>query len=157
MGTSRPGQLIAAAGGALLIVSLFLPWASADGSDASGWELLTMTDVFFLIAGATAILAAITGGRFGLFRTDMSLNAATDLLGVVSTLLLGWFLLFDFPEGADPEIGAYVALISAIAVMGGAGDYSSLRGAPAFPPIGSEEQSRASSQTSWRGKNQILR
>jgi hypothetical protein len=137
--TPGPGQLIAGAGGALLIVSLFLPWASADGSDASGWELLTMSDVLFLIVGATAILAAITGGHFGLFRRDLSLNGATDWLGVVSTLLLGWFLLFDFPEGADPEIGVYVALISAIMVMGGAGDYSSLRGAPAFPRLGSHE------------------
>ena len=63
-----PGQLIAGAGGALLIVSLFLPWADAGGASRSGWELWTMADVFFLIAGLCAIAAAFTGGRFGLFR-----------------------------------------------------------------------------------------
>lgn len=132
---SKPGlgQLIAGAGGALLIVSLFLPWADIEGVNRSGWELWTMADVFFLIAGIAALSAAVTGGRIGLFRPDLSLNGATDLLGVVSTILLTWLLIFDFPEGAGREIGVFLALIAAIAIMGGAGDYRVLRGASAFP------------------------
>lgn len=126
---SKPGigQLIAGAGGVLLIASLFLPWADVEGVSQSGWEFSTMADVFFLIAGLVAIGAAITGGRISFFRPDLSLNAATDLLGVVATVLLAWLLLFDFPANADPEMGAYLALIAAIAIMGGAGDYSVLR------------------------------
>lgn len=126
---SKPGigQLIAGAGGVLLIISLVLPWADAQDVSQSGWEFSTMTDVFFLIAGLVAIGAAITGGRLGVFRPDLSLNGATDLLGVVSTLLLAWLLIFDFPAGADPDTGAFLALIAAIAIMGGAGDYSVLR------------------------------
>jgi hypothetical protein len=136
MSTSKrgPGQLIAGAGGVLLIVSLFLPWAGAGGVDRTGWELWTMADVFLLIVGLFAIAAAITGGHIGLFRPDMSLNGATDLLGVVSTLLMLWLIVFDFPEGAGREIGAFLALIGAAVVAGGAGDYSTLRGAPMFPP-----------------------
>jgi hypothetical protein len=132
---SKPGlgQLIAGAGGALLIVSLFLPWADIEGVNRSGWELWTMADVFFLIAGVTALSAAVTGGRIGLFRPDLSLNGATDLLGVVSTVLLTWLIVFDFPEGASREIGVFLALIAAIAIMGGAGDYRVLRGGSAFP------------------------
>lgn len=126
---SKPGigQLIAGAGGVLLIVSLFLPWADVQGASRSGWEFSTMADLFFLIAGLVAIGAAITGGRVGFFRPDLSLNAATDLLGVVATLLLAWLLVFDFPAGADPDIGAFLALIAAVAIAGGAGDYSVLR------------------------------
>jgi len=129
---SKPGigQLIAGAGGVLLIVSLFLPWADVQGISQSGWEFSTMTDVFFLIAGVVAIGAAITGGRIGFFRPDLSLNAATDLLGVVATVLLTWLIVFDFPKGASREIGVYLALIAAIAIMGGAGDYSVLRRGP---------------------------
>jgi hypothetical protein len=129
---SKPGlgQLIAGAGGALLIASLFLPWADIAGVERSGWELWTMADVFLLIAGLTALAALATGGRAGLFRPDMSLNAATDLLGVVSTILLTWLVAFDFPEGADREIGVFLALAAAIAIMGGAGDYSVLRRRP---------------------------
>ena len=141
---SGPGPLIAGAGGALLIVSLFLPWADAGGVNPSGWELWTMADVFFLIVGAVAILAAITGGRFGVFRPDLSLIGATDLLGVVSMALIGWLILFDFPEGASREIGIFLALIGAITVAFGAADYRVLRsGAPMFPRTSQDDRQPA--------------
>jgi hypothetical protein len=130
---SRRGQLIAGVAGALLIVSLFLPWADTGGVSRNGWELWTMADVFFAIAAFFAITAAITGGRFGLFRPDLSVNGATDLLGVLATVLLAWLIIFDFPAGASREIGVYLALIAAMAIAGGAGDYRTLRGAPLFP------------------------
>jgi hypothetical protein len=138
MSQSAFGRLVAAAGGVLLIGSLFLPWAEIEGVSRTGWELWTMADVFFLIVGAVAIGAAITGGRFGLFRPDLSLNGATDILGIVATILIGWLLLFDFPEGASREIGAFLALIAAAAIAGGAGDYRVLRGGSLFPRTTSE-------------------
>jgi hypothetical protein len=70
-----------------------------------------------LIAGHVAIVAAITGGRVGFFRPDLSVNGATDL-GLVATTLIGWLIIFDFP----------------------AGDYRTLRGAPLFPPIDGDER-----------------
>jgi hypothetical protein len=136
----RPERLIIGAGGVALIVSLFLPWAGAGDVDRSGFELWTMADVFLLIAGLVAIAAALTGGRFGLFRPDMSLNGAADLLGVIATILVAWLIIFDFPSGVSREVGVFLALISAMAVAGGAGDYSTLRGAPAFPRLDTEER-----------------
>jgi len=135
MTTSRPGpgQLVAGAGGVLLIVSLFLPWADAGDVNRNGWELLTMGDVLLLLVGLVAIMSAITGGHFGLFRPDMSLNGATDLLALVATILMGWLIIFDFPEGAGRELGVFLALIASMVVAGGAGDYGTLRGAPLFP------------------------
>src|SRR5688572_30793690 len=100
MSKPGPGQLIAGAGGVLLIISLFLPWADAQGTSRNGWELWTMADVFLLIAATMAIVALVTGGRIGLFRPDLSVNGAADLLGVVSTVLLTWLVFFDFPPGA---------------------------------------------------------
>jgi hypothetical protein len=95
-------------------------------------------DVFLLIVGLFAIGTALTGGRFGLFRPDLSLRGAADLLGVVATVLLAWLLIFDFPEEASREIGVFVALIGAMAVAGGADDYATLRGAPLFARTGPE-------------------
>lgn len=131
----KPGPLIAGAGGVLLIVSLFLPWAEKGDVSRSGWELLTMADVYFLIAGLFAITAAVTGGRIGVFRPDVTLIGATDLLSVVGTVLLAWFLAFDFPAGADRGIGAYLALVATLTIAGGAGDYGPLHGAPWFPRV----------------------
>lgn len=136
----RHAQLTTGAGGVLLIVSLFLPWASTEGGDRTGFELLTMADVFLLIVGLVAIGAALTRGRFGIFRPDLSVNGAADLLGVVATILLAWLILFDFPAGASRQIGVFLALVSTIAIAGGVGDYSPLRGAPLFPRIDGKER-----------------
>jgi hypothetical protein len=126
MTTVNPGfgRLLAGCGGALIIVSLFLPWADfPDGVSRNGWHVLTMSDVFFLIVGLFGIAAAVTGGRFGFFRPDVSLNGATDILGLTAAILLGWLILFDFPSGAGREAGAYLALIAATAIACGAGDF----------------------------------
>lgn len=134
------GQLITGAGGVLLIVSLFLPWAGAAEAERTGFELLTIADVFLLIVGLVAIGAALTWGRYGLFRPDLSLNAAADLLGVVATILVTYLILFNFPSGASREIGVFLTLVATIAIAGGAGDYSTLRGAPLFPRIDAGER-----------------
>jgi hypothetical protein len=137
---TSPGQLITGAGGVLLIVSLFLSWAAGGGADKTGFELFAIGDVFLLIVGLVAIAAALTWGRYGLFRPDMSLTGAADLLGVVGTILLAWLILLDFPAGASREIGAFLALVATIAIAGGAGDYSTLRGAPLFPRVDGDER-----------------
>jgi len=134
------GRLITGAGGTLLIVSLFLPWAGAGDTHQTGFELLTIGDVLLLIVGLVAIAAALTWERYGLFRPDLSMKGAADLLGVVTTILLTWLIIFDFPSGASRELGVFLALLAAVAIAGGVGDYSPLRGAPLFPRIDAEER-----------------
>lgn len=133
-------RLIVGAGGATLLVSLFLPWADAGGTTRSGWELWTGADVVLLLVAIVAVTAALSGGRIGLFRPDLSLNGAADLLGVVGTLLVVWLAFFDFPADASRGAGVFLALAGVVAVMGGAGDYRVLRGAPAFPRLREEER-----------------
>ncbi len=126
MSTINPGfgRLLAGCGGALLIGSLFMPWSeSAAGVSQSGWELLTVSDVLFLITGLFGIAAAITGGRFGFFRRDLSLNGATDILGLTAGTLLAWLIVFDWPSGASRQAGLYLALVAAAAIATGAGDF----------------------------------
>lgn len=132
---ARGGSLVAGAGGVLLISSLFLPWAEKRKVFLTGWELWTIADGFFLIAGLCAIAAALTGGRIGLFRPDLTLIAAADLLGLVAIVLLTWFLIFDFPAGADRAAGGFLALAAAVTITAGAGDYRPLLGAPWFPRV----------------------
>lgn len=126
MSTINPGfgRLLAGAGGVLLLVSLFLPWAdNSIGASRNGWELAATSDVLFVIVGVCGIAAAITGGGFGFFRPDVSLNGATDILGVAAAIVLGWLILFDFPSDASRAIGVYVALLGALAIACGAGDF----------------------------------
>ena len=125
MSTINPslGRLLAGVGGALLIASLFMPWSGDSGVTRTGWEAVSVSDVFFLITGVCGIAAAVTGGRFGFFRRDLSLNGMTDILGVIASILLAWLILFDFPSGANRQVGVYLALVAAAAIATGAGDF----------------------------------
>ena len=135
MSTINPGfgRLLAGCGGALLIGSLFMPWSeNAAGISQSGWEVLTVSDVLLLITGLFGLAAAITGGRFGFFRRDVSLNGATDIVSLVAAILLAWLILFDWPSGASREVGVFVALVAAVAITTGTGDF---RVTSLFPTI----------------------
>jgi hypothetical protein len=124
-------RAVTGAGGIILIASLFLPWAD----ERTGWEMWTMADLLFLVAGGFAVMAAVTGGAIGVFRPDVSLVGAADLLNVISTLLLVWLVAFDFPEGADREPGVFLALAAAGAIAAAVGDYRVFSGAPVFPKL----------------------
>jgi len=118
------GRLLAGCGGAVLIGSLFMPWSeSAAGVSRSGWEVLSVSEVLFLITGLFGLAAAITGGRFGFFRRDVSLNGATDILGLIAGILLAWLIVFDWPSGASRQAGVYLALVAAAAITTGTGDF----------------------------------
>jgi hypothetical protein len=104
-------------GGSLLAISLFVPWAG----DRDGWELLTSTDLLYATAAATALMTALTGGRFGVFRADVSLIGLTDMLNVISTTLLIVFLAVEAP--ADTGSGVYLALAGAVVAMFSVGEY----------------------------------
>jgi hypothetical protein len=117
--------------GAALIVAGFLPWANG----VSGWELTAGVAALTLVAGLAGMVVGATGGRIGVFRPDVSVRGAADLLGLASTLTVGCVLLFDLPDGTGAELGAYVALIAAAAIAVACGDYRVLRDAPVFPRI----------------------
>ena len=100
-----------------------MPWCDSVGVTHGGWQTLNAWDVFLVITGVSGLAAAVTGGRLGFFRPDLSLNGMTDIFGVVAGILIAWLILFDFPSGANRDVGLYLALAGAIAVMTGAGDF----------------------------------
>ena len=83
-----PGRPVTGAGGVLLIVSLFLPWAGAGGVDRTGFELLTTADVFLLIAGLGAAVPPPGGASSrSLWKTVSDLPCPPAL--TASALLVG--------------------------------------------------------------------
>jgi hypothetical protein len=135
------GRALAGLGGALLVASLFLPWSELHGQTQTGFETLAVWDLFVLITGVCGLVAALTGGRFGFFRADLSFNGMTDIFGVVLALLVGSLLLFEFPAAASREAGAYLALLGAVAVAAGAGDFRVKSLFPALPGPTAPERS----------------
>jgi hypothetical protein len=113
------GQVIAAGGGILLFIFLFLPWFGAPEADSlSGWEGQTTTDIYLLITAVVAVLAAVAGGG-AVGPPGMTMNGATALLGAVGTILLLWLVVIDFPDGADRKIGLFLSLLAVIAIAVG--------------------------------------
>lgn len=131
--TSMLRRLVAGVGGASLIVAPFLPWASVEGSNRSGWQLCSIPAALCVTVAAFAMITAVTGGRFGLCRPDVSLIGATDLLGVIGMVTLGWLVLVDFPQNASRQPGAILALVAVAVTAFAVADYRPLRGAPLFP------------------------
>lgn len=131
MGRLSGGQVIAAVGGIVLLVAMFLPWIGISGPslpaglpggvDTSSSENIwkgSSLDIYLLITGVVALLPAL------LALTDSAsefsfLSAATLLLGTVAVILVIAFLTVDFPDGADRKIGAYVGLGAAIVIAVG--------------------------------------
>ncbi|HEX7321765.1 MAG TPA: hypothetical protein VF299_02350 [Mycobacterium sp.] len=119
-------------GGALMIVALFLPWTDAR---ATGWDLWRVTFPLCVTVAVCALATAITGGKFGLMRPDVSIIGAADVFGVITTVTLALLLAYDCPEHACRQPGLILALISAAVVACASADYRPLRGAPWFARV----------------------
>ena len=123
------GKLVAAAGGIILIISLFLPWygvsgelanainqaAQAFGTHATtsinGWKSMDVGDIVMFLVGAAAIVPA----ALDIFDLELELPVSAGVVilagGVIS---LAWAIirLFD-KHGASAKLGLYAAIIGA--------------------------------------------
>jgi hypothetical protein len=113
----RPGELVEAIGGLGLLVAGFLPWYSAGGVDATAWQAFSVTD---LILAATAVMGMSVGACV-LFGLSVSYPVAGSSVatgfGAVAVVLIV-IRMIDPPGSGGPsvEIGAWIGLVSAIAI-----------------------------------------
>ncbi len=122
------GQIIAAIGGIVLLVAMFLPWIGISGPsvpsglpggvDTSTSENIwkgSSLDIYLLITAVAAILPALMA-LTGSAEEFSFVSAATLLLGAVAVILVAAFLTVDFPDGAERKIGAFIGLGAAIVI-----------------------------------------
>lgn len=133
------GRLVAAIGGIVLIISLFLNWYGADfdgiggefGAAAgqfaeslnvdtsfSGWQSLDFGDIVFFVIGVLAIAPA----AFDIFDLEIELPFDIGLValvgGGISVLWIIWRFI-DKPDGISVEFGLFVGLLGAALVAAG--------------------------------------
>jgi len=105
------GRAILLGGAVLLFISLFLRWYAPG---LNGWEVFEALDL------ALAALAA--GGAYLAWRAE--LVAPASVLGVpaAAVFIVGVQLVNDPPAaaGAHPAVGAWLAFIGALLMLGGA-------------------------------------
>ena len=139
-GRTSPAAIVAAIGGAVVIVSLFLDWVGVGGignvslppgaenlpgasaaidaaksaATQTGWEVNHGFDVYLLIVGIFAIVPAIvvlTGSDAEIPYFSAGVGFLLTVIGIVC-LLVAMFV--DFPNGADRKIGMWLALAALI-------------------------------------------
>jgi hypothetical protein len=115
------GPVLAALGGLLLLVSLFLDWYETDvsGERASAWNVFEVLDLV-LAASALAALTVFVG----LFARTLPLAPRSLLpVGTIAFVVAGSQLLNPPPvvgEDASVEAGAWLALAGSALMLAGA-------------------------------------
>jgi hypothetical protein len=126
MDTSRVsrGQIIAAAGGLVLIISLFLDWVSgvtlsigtaSISTSGNAWDVLSGMDILMALVGVAAIVIASATMMGAAIEAPVKLDYVLGLLGVGT---IGWTLGWDL-EIPNAGLGAWIGLLAAVAIAYG--------------------------------------
>ncbi|MEK6278103.1 MAG: hypothetical protein AABM29_08830 [Actinomycetota bacterium] len=104
----RSGDWLAGAGGALLLVALFLPWFG----EADAWRAFDVVDVILLIAALAGVGVAVFAAANAKTDVPITSSALTAPVGAIATLLV-LYRLIDPVGGLDREVGLYLGLLAA--------------------------------------------
>jgi hypothetical protein len=119
------GQMVAGAGGVLLIIALFLHWVSG----VSAWDGFSAMHIIMLLIGLAAVAWAVlpaTGSA-----TTMPPSAPGVLLGL-GVAVFGFALGFEFEIGGG--IGVWLAIVASAVIAYGAYAHGRRGVAPAAAP-----------------------
>jgi hypothetical protein len=117
----RAGEWIAAASGAALLVSLFLPWYGAGGEDATAWEAFAAIDVVLALVAASGVAVAPVTASQRVPAVPIAFAACVSLVALIG-LVLVLVRLANLPGGFDGrEWGLWLALVAAAALVAGGG------------------------------------
>jgi hypothetical protein len=115
----RAGEWIAALSGAVLLVSLFLPWYGAGAEDASGWEALAVLDVALALVAAFGVALLVITASQRVPAVPIALSTIVTLVGLIG-LVLVLIRLANLPGGFDGrELGVWLGLLGAIGIVAG--------------------------------------
>ena len=112
----RRGEPIAGLGGILLLVALFLPWASTE----SGWAVLTLVDVLLALLALLAILVPVSSLAASGPAQPIRVAVLASAFGWLGPVLVAYELI-----RGDLRYGAWVALAGALIAW--VGSWLSLR------------------------------
>ena len=103
--------LIAAGGGLLLFISLFLTWFF----EASAWETFDLVDIILALIGLIALGIGAMLATGNTTNLPSSPSAIVTTAGVIAFSIVAAFIL----EGEERGFGIFLALVGTIAVIVG--------------------------------------
>jgi hypothetical protein len=117
----RAGELMAAIGGVVLFVSLFLPWyrPTSGGPRLSAWDALAVNDVILALVAASALALLVVTAAQDVPAVPIAMNSLVTLFGLVG-LVLALVRVAWLPGGADGRAwGLWLGLAGATALVAG--------------------------------------
>ena len=116
------GQMIAAVGGVVLIIGVFLHWAGG----VSAWDGFSIVHILMLLIGIAAIAFAVLPAS----GVSVTMPAAAALIvAALGIAVFGWALGFEFEISG--EIGVWLAILGSLGIVWGAYEASRAPVAPA--------------------------
>jgi hypothetical protein len=104
-----------------MIVALFLPWYSANGHSQTAWQAMAFDDVILFVAALLAIGAAVVVAIPRLAGFSVAATSLALLPAAVGLIVTVYRLVSPAPPvDVSLEIGAWLALVSAIGIGIGA-------------------------------------
>jgi hypothetical protein len=115
------GDWLAAIGGVVMLVALFLPWYSAGGESASAWQSMAVDDVILALAALLAIAAALIVALPRLSSLSVAATSLAILPAVIGLVLTIYRLISPAPPvDVSLGVGAWLGLASTAAIAVGA-------------------------------------
>ena len=113
-------EWIAGFGAVLLIVSLFLPWYSAGGQNATAWETMSVNDILITLAALLVLAALVIDSTESGAGISIAALSVAAMPAAVALILVVYRVLSPAPDiDVSLEIGAWLGLVGAIATAGG--------------------------------------
>jgi hypothetical protein len=114
----RRGEVLAAAGGVLLLAFMFAgKWYGTGSHARTGWEALTTLRWLVVVTIALAFLLTITQAMCRAPAIPATLSMIVTVIGTINVLALIYRVLISHP--GHEQAGAYLALLSAIGLAYG--------------------------------------
>jgi hypothetical protein len=123
LGRLRLGEVVAALGAVIVLLSLWLDWYVPAGEPArTGWQAFGLLDVLIAVAIVTALALPIAVAARRSLAVPVALSVTVTVLGTLATILVAYRLV-NPPgrnESVDLAAGAWIGLAGiAILALGG--------------------------------------
>jgi hypothetical protein len=119
----RFGEMVAAAGAAVLFLVMFLDWYGIEGTSvaANAWQVFTWVDLYLFVTLVVALGLAILTMAQRTVALPVSVSVLVTALGALATLLI-LYRIVNQPgpnELISVRYGAYLGLLAAAAITFG--------------------------------------